>query len=269
MVAAAFTPEQRERLVAVWGRDTLGLSKEQMYAKVVVYKRLEKVWESVGLSKGGKRGGVWSQANTVLVDDSAVKASAQPFNLVEISTWEGGQDGAKDRELLEVAGYLEKMRRGKWVDVSAWMRMRPFRKGEWGEEVGSWFWGEEAKVDEVDEGKEVLEGVEESGNKKKRMRRKARARALKQEEKKARAGRGECAGEGELDSEIDMGMGSNEVLDVGVDVGGEVEVDVPVPEEDAKIIETQEDYTPTDVVDDNGEKIVVVPNEPIEVSVPN
>ncbi|KAF8455913.1 NLI interacting factor, partial [Terfezia claveryi] len=129
MVAAAFTPEQRESLVAVWGRDTLGLSKEQMFTKVVVYKRLEKVWESVGLSKGGKCGGVWSQANTVLVDDSAVKASAQPFNLVEISTWEGGQDGAKDRELLEVAGYLEKMRRGGWVDVSAWMRMRPFRKG--------------------------------------------------------------------------------------------------------------------------------------------
>ncbi|KAF8420501.1 NLI interacting factor, partial [Tirmania nivea] len=90
MVAAAFTSEQRERLVAVWGRDTLGLSRAQMFANVVVYKKLEKVWKSVGLSKGGKGGGgVWSQANTVLVDDSAIKASAQPFNVVEISTWEG------------------------------------------------------------------------------------------------------------------------------------------------------------------------------------
>ena len=245
MVAAAFTPEQRERLVAVWGRDTLGLSREQMYAKVVVYKKLEKVWTSVGLSKGEKGGGVWSQANTVLVDDSAVKASAQPFNLVEISTWEGGRDGAKDRELLEVAEYLEEVRRGGWGDVSTWMRARPFKKGEWGGEVGNWFWGEEggpAKKIEVGEGAEVAEGVEESRNKKKRMRRKARERVQKQqEEERAMAGRHECAGEGGLDVEIDM-MGSDGATDVDeveVEVAGRQ--DVPVTEEGAKSAEAEEE----------------------------
>ena len=170
MISATFSPEQREKLVAVWARDTLGLTPAQMRRKIVVYKCLDKVWEKLGVEKktaGGATAaasdidssnsaysgddndekvapGPWGQHNTILIDDSAVKATAQPYNLVEISSWEGGF--VEDRALVEAAGYLEELRRGKWSDVSAYMRAKPFRIDDgWGsnEKVGEWFWGED------------------------------------------------------------------------------------------------------------------------------
>ena len=166
MLNATFSPEQRERLVAVWARDTLGLTPTQMRRKIVVYKRLDKVWAKLGVEKqvvgavgtaaatssvdssdgNGENAapGPWGQHNTILIDDSAVKATAQPYNLVEISSWEGGS--GEDRALVEAAGYLEELRRGRWSDVSAYMRAKPFRVDDgWGssEKVGEWFWGEE------------------------------------------------------------------------------------------------------------------------------
>lgn len=178
MVQAAFTPEQQAQLVAIWGRDRLGLSPAQMCQKVVVYKRLEKVWDDLNRAAGPT--GVWGQHNTVLIDDSRVKASGQPYNLVEVDTWEGmggsGGAGGRDRGLVEVAGYLEEMRRGRYRDVNAYIRAVPFQMGDgWGAEgkgeVGGWFWGE------GEEGMPhaVIEG--EAGGVKMNKKAKARARA--------------------------------------------------------------------------------------------
>lgn len=70
------------------------------------------------------RGGRWDQSNTVLLDDSAVKASAQPFNVVEVPEFVGNED-EELRLLRRVANYLAELR--WWSDVSAFMRSNPFR----------------------------------------------------------------------------------------------------------------------------------------------
>ncbi|EER40391.1 phosphoprotein phosphatase [Histoplasma capsulatum H143] len=46
-----FVAEEREKFVAVWARDTLGLNAKQYAEKVQVYKRLDKVWGHKGIAR--------------------------------------------------------------------------------------------------------------------------------------------------------------------------------------------------------------------------
>ncbi|EXJ63095.1 hypothetical protein A1O7_03540 [Cladophialophora yegresii CBS 114405] len=84
MVEKFFRPDQQAALAAVWARDKLGLTREQYYNKVQVYKRLEPVWQDETIQRKADPGKRWDQSNTVLVDDSQVKALAQPHNLLQI-----------------------------------------------------------------------------------------------------------------------------------------------------------------------------------------
>ncbi|ETI23041.1 hypothetical protein G647_04837 [Cladophialophora carrionii CBS 160.54] len=84
MVEKFFRPDQRAALAAVWARDKLGLTQEQYYNKVQVYKRLEPVWQDEAIQMKADPGKRWDQSNTVLVDDSQIKALAQPHNLLQI-----------------------------------------------------------------------------------------------------------------------------------------------------------------------------------------
>lgn len=91
-----FTESQRKGLVAEWGRDKLGLSKSEYNSKIQVYKTLETVWTSrqiqasypgkaqKGGSKAKKQASRWDQTNTILIDDSKLKALSEPYNLIEI-----------------------------------------------------------------------------------------------------------------------------------------------------------------------------------------
>ncbi|KAL4759934.1 NIF domain protein [Aspergillus foveolatus] len=87
-----FSESNRKKLVAEWGRDKLGLSKSEYNTKVQVYKTLETVWSSKQIqashpgrvNKGKKKGPRWDQSNTVLIDDSRLKAVSEPYNLIEI-----------------------------------------------------------------------------------------------------------------------------------------------------------------------------------------
>ncbi|KAL4976125.1 NLI interacting factor-like phosphatase-domain-containing protein [Aspergillus desertorum] len=87
-----FSESNRKKLVAEWGRDKLGLSKSEYNTKVQVYKTLETVWSSKQIqashpgrvNKGKKKGPRWDQTNTVLIDDSRLKAVSEPYNLIEI-----------------------------------------------------------------------------------------------------------------------------------------------------------------------------------------
>lgn len=92
-VCAGIFPEARVNLLAaVWARDKLGLSKRQYTEKVQVYKQLEKVWadESIqarypkNFARQEDDEGRWNQSNTVLIDDSKLKAAGQPYNILEI-----------------------------------------------------------------------------------------------------------------------------------------------------------------------------------------
>lgn len=139
--AKLFKPSDRKTLLGEWARDTLGLTSEQYASKVQVYKRLDRIWDNADLSSThplAHEGSKWSQANTLLIDDSEMKASAQPYSLVQIPEFvKGGAEkkGAKDI-LGQVVGYLEEVRR--WGDVSAFVRGRRFEIDcGWG-----WSWRE-------------------------------------------------------------------------------------------------------------------------------
>lgn len=108
-----FSTGQKEKLVARWSRDHLDLNKEQFNSKVQVYKVLEKVWAdrdiqakfptkkersgkaafnairyAPGLDKQTEMTGFlnkrWDQSNTVLIDDSTLKAAANPYNIIQV-----------------------------------------------------------------------------------------------------------------------------------------------------------------------------------------
>ncbi|KAI9850679.1 MAG: hypothetical protein M1838_005243 [Thelocarpon superellum] len=127
-----FQTSQRERLVAEWGRDQLGLSALQYSSKLQVYKHLEHVWKAPAIARthpNFAQGGRWSQHNTVLIDDTTLKAASQPHNIVEVPEFKGQLEHDAN-PLTQVAAYLEEL---CWFrDVSAFMCQRPFQvKTEW------------------------------------------------------------------------------------------------------------------------------------------
>lgn len=143
MVAKLFSPPQRSKLAAVWARDKLGLTQQQYLNKVQVYKQLEKIWTDPGVDacypgysypmadqSGGEywveEGGWWDQTNTVLVDDTILKAASEPYNLLQISEFENRPDQKVDTTLHEVRKYIEELAR--YSDVSAYMKRYPFPK---------------------------------------------------------------------------------------------------------------------------------------------
>ncbi|KAI9700440.1 MAG: hypothetical protein M1836_002455 [Candelina mexicana] len=123
-----FQDDQRALLKGEWGRDRLGLSAQQYNAKVQVYKRLEWVWEDDSIAVSHPhyaKGGRWDQSNTVLIDDTTLKATAQPHNLLEVPEFTGGPAQMKLDLLRQVVGYVEELR---WqVDVSSFIKQNPFR----------------------------------------------------------------------------------------------------------------------------------------------
>lgn len=77
---------------------------------------------------GFHQGERWGQHNTLLIDDSMLKASAQPFNYVEVPQFVkgGGEKEGDGKDVFaQLVGYLEKGRR--WNDVSAFVRQMRFK----------------------------------------------------------------------------------------------------------------------------------------------
>lgn len=128
MVRALFSPLQKAALLALWGRDTLGLTKQQFSMKTQVYKRLERVWDGEYKIPHSEQGCAWDQTNTMLLDDSALKAKGQPWNHVEVPEFLGAAIELKqDRALYAVVGYLDEAR---WNgNVSAFIKAVPFKVG--------------------------------------------------------------------------------------------------------------------------------------------
>jgi hypothetical protein len=155
-----FSSDKRKKLVAEWGRDKLGLTSSQYREKVQVYKRLEQVWadESIQASypksknKLGKalykalvagqqtnsednvnsadaeNAGVpalssnlrWDQSNTVLIDDSRLKAISQPYNILEIPEFTD-ESSVNETEVLKMV--LKRLKTlSKHDDVSRMIR---------------------------------------------------------------------------------------------------------------------------------------------------
>ena len=125
-------PQQQRECVAAWGRNTLGLTNWQYVEKVQVYKRLETVFTSgnvqrtypTGSVDPGRVGGGWGVHNTLLVDDSAEKGAAQPYNLLNVDS----MGRAKDKTLIELIGYLEQIK--YCDDVRPYVKTNPFHAGQ-------------------------------------------------------------------------------------------------------------------------------------------
>lgn len=121
------TNGQRKRLVAEWGRDKFNLSKSQYKNKVQVYKTLETVWTNESIQsaypgKAGKTGKRWDQSNTILIDDSKLKALSEPFNILEIPEFTNTHVPGVDETAIfpKVLSRLETL--AKHDDVSKMMR---------------------------------------------------------------------------------------------------------------------------------------------------
>jgi NLI interacting factor-like phosphatase len=122
MVTTLFSKKHAKKIIAIWGRDKLDLTPAQYREKVQVYKKLEKVWADNKIQAtcgGGQR---WSQANTVLVDDSHLKALSQPHNLIQVPEFTKNHNlnkTDKKREHAIVASLRAKLEDLKWThDVS-------------------------------------------------------------------------------------------------------------------------------------------------------
>ncbi|EFX01160.1 nif domain containing protein [Grosmannia clavigera kw1407] len=123
-------PPQLQKLVAKWGRDRFHLSPEDYNDRVQCYKRLSALWSDKTVARShpsfasAAGSDLWSQANTVLIDDSQEKARSEPFNLIAIPEFQGDVADAPD-VLPQVHDYLNKLCFQQ--DVSAYMRHHPFR----------------------------------------------------------------------------------------------------------------------------------------------
>lgn len=122
--------EYRHHLIACWGRDTLGLEPKHYNLNVQCYKNLQRIWASNDI-QGHEFGTRFDQRNTILIDDSSLKAAAQPHNLLEIPEFKGVQADTPVQDVLaEVVGYLEVLKMQE--DVSKFIHKDPFRaNGDW------------------------------------------------------------------------------------------------------------------------------------------
>lgn len=125
MCAQLFSPEQHQRLIAIWARDTLRIPDKHYNSKVQVYKQLSWIWEDGNLHAAKKDASpIWEQANTVLIDDSVEKAASEPHNLICLEEFEDRPDQRTSDVLGQVVKYLEMLKYEK--DVSAFMHLMPF-----------------------------------------------------------------------------------------------------------------------------------------------
>ncbi|EXJ79720.1 hypothetical protein A1O3_08003 [Capronia epimyces CBS 606.96] len=131
MVTNLIHPKQRQLMAGVWARDKLDLTKAQYNSKVQVYKKLHKIWDDRTIQAKAEPGRKWDQSNTILVDDSQLKALAQPHNLLQVPEFEDnapreGGKALRDWQLNEQANLVsleQKLEELKWqVDVSRLIR---------------------------------------------------------------------------------------------------------------------------------------------------
>ena len=202
LVEQSLEENLRRTLVAQWGRDAFGLKPEHYSQNVQVYKNLDLVWSKDEIQKqhpNYANGGRFGQHNTVLIDDSSLKAAAQPYNLLRISEFNATSQQMREDKLREVAGYLEVLRTQQ--DVSKFMKKEHFRHG-----TGRWLyeWPEmdAANQETVFQSGELQGKVSMDADPKKKKKNKKRKEAVKaQTAKKGKAGESIEMGEQTEDSE--------------------------------------------------------------------
>ncbi|GKZ22684.1 hypothetical protein AbraIFM66951_002139 [Aspergillus brasiliensis] len=117
-----FINDSRTQIVAEWHREHFNLTPQQYDAKIQVYKTLSTVWadEKVQASYPSREDlgqavpatfqkTRWDQSNTILIDDTRLKASSEPSNLLEIPTFDGASGTEDSATLTKVLQMLEEL----------------------------------------------------------------------------------------------------------------------------------------------------------------
>ncbi|KAG8901183.1 hypothetical protein FRB99_005492 [Tulasnella sp. 403] len=104
--------ERSSALEAVWARDTLGLTEEQYATKVQTLKDLSKIWNRLP----------YSPFDTILIDDSPLKARLQPYNHLVLKDYDQAlhRSPIPDETLLAVVGILSEI--AQQSNVCNWIR---------------------------------------------------------------------------------------------------------------------------------------------------
>ncbi|CAK7208296.1 hypothetical protein SCUCBS95973_000054 [Sporothrix curviconia] len=126
MCRSLLRDQAMQSVVAVWDRSRFGLTPTDYNKRVQCYKRLTLLWEDPAVAASHPQystGGRWSQANTVLIDDSPEKARSEPYNSITVPEFVN-QPGLYDNILPRVHDYLNEL--CFQSDVSAFMRANPF-----------------------------------------------------------------------------------------------------------------------------------------------
>ncbi|CAK7204148.1 hypothetical protein SEUCBS139899_006902 [Sporothrix eucalyptigena] len=115
-----------DNVVAVWDRSHFGLTQKDYNSRTQCYKRLTKLWDNPDVARSHPQystGGRWSQANTVLIDDSIEKARSEPYNAITVPEFDDTPD-LYDMILPQVHDYIHEL--CYQSDVSAYIRVKPF-----------------------------------------------------------------------------------------------------------------------------------------------
>lgn len=132
MCNTILTPNIRNKVAAIWGRDTFGLTQADYELRTQCYKRLSKIWQDPKITGthpefyGGYR---WDQTNTVLIDDSREKARTEPHNLIEVPEYFGDLR-ERDDILPQVHDYLNHL--SMHSNVSACLQSHPWKPTVYG-----------------------------------------------------------------------------------------------------------------------------------------
>ncbi|KAG8941583.1 hypothetical protein FRC04_004164 [Tulasnella sp. 424] len=117
--------DDKSKLKVVWARDTLGLSKAHYYQKVQTVKNLDVIWEKLP----------YAVENTLLIDDSPLKAHMQPYNHIVLKEYNltlfDRRHDSTDDTLLAVIGVLSEAIRqsnvANWIREGGLMKPPPSR----------------------------------------------------------------------------------------------------------------------------------------------
>lgn len=128
MCEQLLTEEQREKVVAIWGREKFQLANKDWGRRVMCYKRMNLLWKAEDIARRHPEwalGKTWSQADTVLIDDSPEKGRTEPYNIIPIPEFAGDMNSESSYILPQVHDYLNECARQ--VDISTYIRASPFK----------------------------------------------------------------------------------------------------------------------------------------------
>ncbi|CAJ0749320.1 1767_t:CDS:2 [Entrophospora sp. SA101] len=126
MVEEAFG-DFRKHLLAVWGRDTFGMTEQEYLSKTETIKDLRKVWDKLNNNNHGNSKGYFKfdQTNTIIIDDSSIKTKLQPFNAIVVKNFDNKLSNlGNDMELRNIIKYLETLKCQS--NISSYIKSTPY-----------------------------------------------------------------------------------------------------------------------------------------------